>query len=119
MNLKKLNLKIALCGIGGALAMTALLASAHMVQPAKTEAEQVSILSNEYRVINRNCEQTCLATVQADDAQIFVEYQLDDASVEFLDIHQVVKNGKEINAYVDRYEIAKINAALTNLSAKQ
>lgn len=112
MNLKKSNLKGVLCGIGGALAMTTLLASAHIVQPAKTQAEEVSITADEYRVTSRDCEQTCLATVQAGDSQIFVEYQLDDASVEFLDIHQVTKNGKEINAYVDRYEISKINAAI-------
>ena len=41
-----------------------------------------------------------------------LKYALDDASVEFLDILNVVHFDKTVNAYVDRYEIEKINAAI-------
>ncbi|MGB8696139.1 hypothetical protein [Acinetobacter sp.] len=37
---------------------------------------------------------------------------MDDASVEFLDILNVVRYDETINAYIDRSEIEKINAAI-------
>ena len=63
-------------------------------------------------MLKRTCHETCVATVKADDYSIYVEYALDDASVEFLDILNVVHFDKTVNAYVDRYEIEKINAAI-------
>jgi hypothetical protein len=73
---------------------------------------QVDIAAKHYEVESVNCKQICVATVKADDYSIYVEYALDDASVEFLDILNVVHFDKTINAYVDRYEIEKINAAI-------
>jgi len=73
---------------------------------------QVDIAAKHYEVESVNCNQICVATVKADEYNIYVEYALDDASVEFLDILNVVHFDKTINAYVDRYEIEKINAAI-------
>ena len=99
------------------------LVAAYAFQPTKTANEsaepQISIAAQQYEVKSVNCNQVCVATVKADDYSIYVEYALDDGSVEFLDILNVVRFDETVNAYVDRYEIAKINAALTNLSAKQ
>lgn len=92
------------------------LVTAYAVQPAKNPIEleepQVNIAAQQYEVQSVNCNQVCIATVKADDYSIYVEYALDDASVEFLDILNVVHFDKTINAYVDRYEIEKINAAI-------
>ena len=73
---------------------------------------QINIAAKQYEVQSVNCNQICVATVKADDYNIYVEYALDDASVEFLDILNVVHFDKTVNAYVDRYEIEKINAAI-------
>ena len=73
---------------------------------------QVDIAAKHYEVQSVNCNQVCIAAVKADEYEIFVEYKLDDASVEFLDILNVVRDDETINAYVDRYEIEKINAAI-------
>lgn len=89
---------------------------AYAFQPAKTADEladpQINIAAKQYEVQSVNCNQICVATVKADEYSIYVEYALDDASVEFLDILNVVHFDKTINAYVDRYEIEKINAAI-------
>ena len=73
---------------------------------------QVDIAAQHYEVESVNCNQICVATVKADDYSIYVEYALDDGSVEFLDILNVVRHEEAVNAYVDRYEIEKINAAI-------
>lgn len=73
---------------------------------------QINIAAQQYEVQSVNCNQICVATVKADEYSIYVEYALDDASVEFLDILNVVHFDKTVNAYVDRYEIEKINAAI-------
>ena len=92
------------------------LVAAYAFQPAKTPSElaepQVNIAAKQYEVQSVNCNQVCVATVKADDYSIYVEYALDDGSVEFLDILNVVHFDKTVNAYVDRYEIEKINAAI-------
>lgn len=99
-----------------AASISAALVTAYAVQPAKTADElsepQVNIAAKQYEVESVNCNQICVATVKADDYSIYVEYALDDASVEFLDILNVVHFDKTVNAYVDRYEIEKINAAI-------
>ena len=92
------------------------LVTAYAVQPAKTSIEleepQVNIAAQQYEVQSVNCNQVCIATVKADEYSIYVEYALDGASVEFLDILNVVHSDETVNAYVDRYEIEKINAAI-------
>jgi len=99
-----------------AASVSAALVTAYAVQPAKTADElsepQINIAAKQYKVESVNCDQICVATVKADDYSIYVEYALDDASVEFLDILNVVHFDKTVNAYVDRYEIEKINAAI-------
>lgn len=91
-----------------ALALSGCLAQAESIE----DQPQVDIAAKHYEVQSVNCNQICVATVKADDYSIYVEYALDDASVEFLDILNVVHFDKTINAYVDRYEIEKINAAI-------
>ena len=92
------------------------LVAAYAFQPAKTSIEleepQVNIAAQQYEVQSVNCNQVCIATVKADDYNIYVEYALDDASVEFLDILNVVHSDETVNAYIDQYEIQKINAAI-------
>ena len=92
------------------------LVAAYAFQPAKTSIEleepQVNIAAQQYEVQSVNCNQVCIATVKADEYSIYVEYALDGGSVEFLDILNVVHSDETVNAYVDRYEIEKINAAI-------
>ena len=90
------------------------IAVAYAFQPAKVadDSHQVIITAQKYEVLKRTCHETCVATVKADEYSIYVEYKLDGASVEFLDILNVVHFDKTVNAYVDRYEIEKINAAI-------
>ena len=99
-----------------AASISAGIAVAYAFQPAKTADEladpQINIAAKQYEVQSVNCNQICVATVKADDYSIYVEYALDDGSVEFLDILNVVRHEEAINAYVDRYEIEKINAAI-------
>ncbi len=97
-----------------AAVISAGIAAAYAFQPAKVADDnpQVVITAQKYEVLKRTCHETCVATVKADDYSIYVEYALDDASVEFLDILNVVHDGETINAYVDRSEIQKINAAI-------
>lgn len=99
-----------------AASISAGIAVAYAFQPAKTADEladpQINIAAKHYEVQSVNCNQICVATVKADEYNIYVEYALDDGSVEFLDILNVVRHEEAVNAYVDRYEIEKINAAI-------
>lgn len=99
-----------------AVSIGAGLVTAYAFQPAKTADElaepQINIAAKQYEVQSVNCNQICVATVKADEYNIYVEYALDDGSVEFLDILNVVRHEEVVNAYVDRYEIEKINAAI-------
>ncbi len=92
------------------------LVTAYAVQPAKTPIEleepQINIAAQQYEVKSVNCNQVCVATVKADEYSIYVEYALDGGSVEFLDILNVVHSDETVNAYIDQYEIQKINAAI-------
>ena len=92
-----------------AIGLTAVIATAFAFS---SEQPQVVITSDSYVMVDKFCEEYCTAKVQADEYEIFVEYKLDDASVEFLDILNVVRHDETINAYVDRSEIEKINAAI-------
>ena len=93
-----------------------LLVAAYAVQPAKTSIEleepQINIAAQQYEVQSVNCNQVCIATVKADEYSIYVRYQMDDASVDRTEILNVVHSDETVNAYVDRYEIEKINAAI-------
>lgn len=97
-----------------AASISAGIAVAYAFQPAKVADDnpQVVITAQKYEVLNRTCSETCIATVKADEYSIYVEYALDGGSVEFLDILNVVRHDENVNAYVDRYEIQKINAAI-------
>ena len=99
-----------------AASISAGIAVAYAVQPAKTSIEleepQVNIAAQQYEVQSVNCNQVCVANVKADEYSIYVEYALDDGSVEFLDILNVVRFDESVNAHIDRYEIEKINAAI-------
>ena len=111
-----MNLKTNLIKALGAMAAVAVMSAIYASQPAKTSIEQeqpqVVITSESYVVKNRSCDEYCVALVQGGNHNIYVEYKLDDGSVEFLDILNVVRDDETINAYVDRYEIQKINAAI-------
>ena len=97
-----------------AASISAGVAIAYAFQPAKVADDnpQVVITAQKYEVLNRACIETCVAIVKADDYGIYVEYALDDGSVEFLDILNVARHGNTVNAHIDRYEIEKINAAI-------
>lgn len=116
MSQSKKNIKFAFGAILTAGAIAAVASFAFALQPAKTSSElaepQINIAAKHYEVQSVNCNQICVATVKADEYNIYVEYALDDGSVEFLDILNVVRHEKAVNAYVDRYEIEKINAAI-------
>lgn len=94
-----------------ALALSGCLAQAESIE----DQPQVNIAAKHYEVQSVNCNETCIATVKANDYNIYVEYALDGASVEFLDILNVVRHDETVNAYVDRYEIEKINAAIVGV----
>lgn len=99
-----------------AASISTALVAAYAFQPAKTPSEleepQVNIAAKQYEVQSVNCNQVCVATIKADEYNIYVEYALDDGSVEFLDILNVVHFDESVNAHIDRYEIEKINAAI-------
>ncbi|WP_347452830.1 hypothetical protein [Acinetobacter thermotolerans] len=97
-----------------AASISAGIAVAYAFQPAKVADDnpQVVITAQKYEVLKRTCHETCLATVKAGEYDIYVEYALDDGSVEFMDILNVFKADQVVNAYIDRYEIEKINAAI-------
>ena len=106
MDVKPISIKAVL--ISMAILLSGCFAQAESIE----DQPQVDIAAKHYEVESVNCNQVCIATVKADEYSIYVEYALDDASVEFLDILNVVHFDKTVNAYVDRYEIEKINAAI-------
>ena len=95
------------------------LVTAYAVQPAKTSIEleepQINIAAQQYEVESVNCNQVCVATVKADEYSIYVRYQMDDASVDRTEILNVVHSDETVNAYIDQYEIQKINAAIAGV----
>lgn len=91
-----------------ALALSGCFAQAESIE----DQPQVNIAAKHYEVESINCKQMCFAKVKADEYSIYVEYALDGGSVEFLDILNVVHSDETVNAYIDRYEIEKINAAI-------
>lgn len=97
-----------------AASISAGIAVAYAFQPAKVadDSHQVVITAQKYEVLNRTCNQVCIATVKADEYSIYVRYQMDDASVDRTEILNVVHSDETVNAYIDQYEIQKINAAI-------
>ena len=97
-----------------AASISTALVAAYAFQPAKVvdDNPQVVITAQKYEVLKRTCHETCVATVKADEYNIYVRYQMDDASVDRTEILNVVHSDETVNAYVDRYEIEKINAAI-------
>lgn len=93
-----------------ALISTALVA-AYAFQPAKEQPVE-QFYSNDYKVESTFCADYCTAKIKADDAQIYVEYKLDDASVAEMEVINVIRFNESVNAEIDRYEIQKINAAI-------
>lgn len=67
-----------------AASISAGIAVAYAFQPAKVADDnpQVVITAQKYEVLKRTCHETCVATVKADEYNIYVEYALDDGSVE-------------------------------------
>ena len=124
MTTKSKFIKIALS------ATTAIAVSAYALYPKKPvdvlDQPQIVVQSNNYKVEtvepNVDCKKTlgikrCSVSykseVRADDVtSVYVEYTLDDASIDSMGIISVSRNGSEINAYVDQDEIQKINAAI-------
>ena len=111
-----MNLKTNLIKATGAIAAVAVMSVIYASQPAKTSIEQeqpqVVITSDSYVMKSKSCQEYCVAHVQGGDNNIYVEYALDDGSVEFLDILNVVHFDKTVNADIDRSEIEKINTAI-------
>ena len=97
-----------------AASISAGIAVAYAFQPAKVADDnpQVVITAQKYEVLKRTCHETCVATVKADEYSIYVRYQMDDASVDRTEILNVVHSDETVNAYIDQYEIQKINAAI-------
>ncbi|MFW1741276.1 hypothetical protein [Acinetobacter johnsonii] len=91
-----------------ALALSGCLTQAESIE----DQPQVNIAAKHYEVQSVNCNQVCIATVKADEYSIYVRYQMDDASVDRTEILNVVHSDETVNAYIDRYEIEKINAAI-------
>ena len=108
-----MNIKPNLFKAAFAIGLTAVIATAFAFSSEQPkEQPQVVITSDSYVMVDKFCEEYCTAKVQADEYSIYVEYKLDGASVEFLDILNVVRHDETLNAYVDRDEIVKINAAI-------
>ena len=91
-----------------ALALSGCFAQAESIE----DQPQVNIAAKHYEVESINCKQMCFARVKAGEYDIFVEFHFDDASVDGTNILNVVRHDETVNAYVDRYEIEKINSAI-------
>ncbi|WP_336020615.1 hypothetical protein [Acinetobacter bereziniae] len=130
-----LNFKSILLGLSGAVAMTAVLASVQMYQPAKLpikEQQQITVASDIYKVDEldlgpyNDCQHDCHATLLTANDQYYIEVSFDysgfDAGnginqmigiqIDRLDPEKVGDEDGEINAYLDRIELSKINDAL-------
>ncbi|WP_121774889.1 hypothetical protein [Acinetobacter bereziniae] len=130
-----LNFKSILFGLGSAVAMTAVLASVQMYQPAKLPVEEqqpITVASDIYKVDEldlgpyNDCQHDCHATLLTANDQYYIEVNFDysgfDAGnginqmigiqIDRLEPEKVGDEDGEINAYLDRIELSKINDAL-------
>lgn len=132
-----LNFKSFLLGLGGAVAMTAVLASVQIYQPATLPVEEqqlITVASDIYKVDAldlgpyNDCQHDCHATLLTANDQYYIEVNFDysgfddgkginrvlGVQIYRLEPEMVGDVDGEINAYLDRYEIVKINEALEN-----
>ena len=132
-----LNFKSILLGLGGAVAMTAVLASVQIYQPATLPVEKqqlITVASDIYKVSAldlgpyNDCQHNCHATLLTANDQYYIEVNFDysgfddgkginrvlGVQIYRLEPEMVGDVDGEINAYLDRYEIVKINEALEN-----
>lgn len=142
MNMVSLNFKSILLGLGGAVAMTAVLASVQMYQPAKLPVEEqqpITVASDIYKVDEldlgpyNDCQHDCHATLLTANDQYYIEVNFDysgfDAGnginqmigiqIDRLEPEKVGDEDGEINAYLDRIELSKINDALEDSISKK
>ena len=129
MNMVSLNFKSIVFGLGSAVAMTAVLASVQMYQPAKLpieEQQQITVASNIYKVDELDlgpdnaCQHDCHATLLTANEQYHIEVNFDYSGfnrttgiqIDRLEPEVVADKDGEINAYLDHYELIKINEAL-------
>ncbi|WP_049044357.1 hypothetical protein [Acinetobacter bereziniae] len=130
-----LNFKSVLFGLGSAVAMTAVLASVQMYQPAKLPIEEqqpITVASDIYKVDAldlgpyNDCQHDCHATLLTANDQYYIEVNFDYSGfddgngfnravgiqIDRLEPEKVGDEDGEINAYLDRIELSKINDAL-------
>ncbi len=135
MNMVSLNFKSILFGISSALIMTAVMASVQRHQPAKLpieEQQQITVASDIYKVDEldlgpyNDCKHDCHATLLTANDQYYIEVNFDYSGfddgngfnraegiqIDRLEPEKVGDEDGEINAYLDRYELVKINEAL-------
>ena len=131
------NFKSFLLGLGGAVAMTAVLASVQIYQPATLPVEEqqsITVASDIYKVDAldlgpyNDCQHDCHATLLTANDQYYIEVNFDYSGfddgngfnraigiqIDRLEPEVVGDEDGKINAYLDRYEIEKINEALEN-----
>ncbi len=137
-----LNFKSILLGLGGAVAMTAVLASVQIYQPATLPVEKqqlITVASDIYKVSaldlgpENDCQHDCHATLLTANDQYYIEVNFDysgfgdgkginrvlGVQIYRLEPEMVGDEDGEINAYIDRYEIEKINEALEDSIAQK
>jgi hypothetical protein len=142
MNMVSLNFKSVLFGLSSAIAMTAVLASVQMYQPAKLpldEQQQVIVASDTYKVDEldlgkyNDCYHNCRATLLTANDKYFIEVNFDfsgfDAGnginhaigiqIDRLEPELIGDEDGEVNAYLDRIELSKINDALEDSITKK
>lgn len=140
-----LNFKSILLGLGGAVAMTAVLASVQMYQPTTFAVEEhppitfsveehppITVASDVYKVDEldlgpyNDCQHNCHATLSTANDQYYIEVNFDYSGfddgngfnraegiqIDRLEPEVIGNEDGEINAYLDRYELGKINDAI-------
>ena len=129
------NFKSFLFVLCGAVTMTAVLASVQSYQPATLPVEEqqsITVASDLYKVDAldlgpyNDCQHDCHATLLTANDQYYIEVNFDYSGfddgkginraegiqIDRLEPEVVSNENGEINAYLDRYEIDKINDAL-------
>ncbi|OTG58636.1 hypothetical protein B9T36_09780 [Acinetobacter sp. ANC 4204] len=129
------NFKSILLGLSGAVTVTAVLASVQMYQPTKFFNEEhppITVESNFYKVDEldlgpyNDCQHDCHATLLTANDQYYIEVNFDYSGfddgnsfnraegiqIDRLEPELVGDEDGEINAYLDRYELVKINDAI-------
>ena len=136
-----LNFKSIMFGLGSAVAMTAVMASVQMYQPTQLpveEQQQITVASDSYKVDELNlgyknqCQRNCHATLLTANDQYYIEVNFDYSGfddgngfqratgiqIDRLEPEVIGNEDGEINAYLDRYELSKINDALEDSISK-